>query len=310
MNDELEPRLRNAFRTGSLPAAPASLVQALERVPDAPVTARRRRTGRSVWGPFAVAAVLAVGGAVVIGGGQRGITPGPTAPASSSPALTAVPTAAAGLLRVTYQVQTGVGGIQPTAGDMDGIAVVIRKRLTAGGFDSPAVRVDGDDGLVVDLPASIDTDAARRLIGQTGRLDFVPLGGDPKQEGDTIDPAEFPALFSGDEVESAAVKDDPDHGRIIEFVLKPEGAGLFEDYTTANIGKYFAIVLDGKVLTAPVINSAIPGGHVQIESGGIGGYPLEAARDLVAVINVGALRYPLAEISNEIVPAGASPSAR
>jgi hypothetical protein len=291
MNDDLEPRLRNAFRTGSLPSAPASLVQALERVPDAPVTARRRRSGRSISGPLAVAAVLALAGAAVIGGGQRGISPAPTAEATSEPsaAPTAVPV---GFLRVTLE------------------AVIIRKRLTAAGFDSAAVRVDVDDRLVVELPASTDTDAARKLIGQTGRVDFVPLGVDPKEVGDTIDPAEFPALFSSDQVESAAVADDPTAGRMIEFVLNPDGAALFGDYTAANIGKYFAIVLDGKVLTAPVINSAIPGGHVQIETGGIGGYTIEEANELVAVINVGALRYPLAEISTEIVPAGASPSAR
>ena len=63
--------------------------------------------------------------------------------------------------------------------------------------------------------------------------------------------------------------------RTVDFTLSGEGKDLFAEYTADNIGKYFAIVLDGEVISAPVIQSSIPNGQVQIQSGGIGGYPLE-----------------------------------
>jgi protein-export membrane protein SecD len=304
MSDDLEPRLRSAFRHGTLPAAPASLVDTLERVPNAPVTARRRGGGRSIWTPLAVAAVLVVAGAVAITGGQRGIVPGPTPPASVQPSVAVASAAASaaitGTLRIEYRAQQ-VGDVKPIAGDMDAIAAIVERRLATVGATGATVRVEGDDGLVVELPASADPDALRKFIGQTGRVDFVPLGTTQKEVGDTIDAHQFPALFSGDQLESASIGNDPTRGRLISFVLRPDGARLFADYTAANIGKYFAIVLDSKVISAPVINSAIPGGEVEISKGGIGGYELDEATQLVAVLNSGVLPYPLVEVSNEIV---------
>ncbi len=81
MNDDLEPRLHDALHSGSLPPAPASLMDALERVPDAPVRIRRRRGGGPIVGLFAAAAVLLVASAVALTGGAAP-RPGPTAKAS------------------------------------------------------------------------------------------------------------------------------------------------------------------------------------------------------------------------------------
>src|SRR5258705_11929159 len=100
MSDDLEPRLRNAFRSSPLPGAPASLVDALERVPNAPV-APRGRSGRSIWAPLAVAAVLVVAGSAVIAGGQHGIAPAPTTEASHQPSA-AASAPVGGLLRIAY----------------------------------------------------------------------------------------------------------------------------------------------------------------------------------------------------------------
>ena len=83
MNDDLEPRLRDALHGGSLPPAPASLLDALERVPDAPVRLRRRRGARPILGLFAAAAILLVASAVALTGGSTP-RPGPTAPPPSA----------------------------------------------------------------------------------------------------------------------------------------------------------------------------------------------------------------------------------
>ena len=306
MNDELEPRLRDAFRNASLPAAPASLVEALERVPDAPVV--RRRSGRSVWAPLAVAALLVVAGAVAIGGGQRGVVPGPTAAVSVQPSAPAS-TPVEGLLRVEYQIQPG-GAAKPNAADVAAMVAIVRQRLDSFGVEGASVRAQAEDRLIVELQAASNTDAVRYLIGQTGRVDFVPLGMTSKDVGDRIDPGEFPALFGGDQIESAAVAAGQAGERVVSFVLKPDGARLFGDYTATHIGQYFAIVIDSRVVSAPVINSAIPGGEVEISSGGPDGMPLDEARGLVAVLESGSLPYPLLEISSEIIQAspGQSPA--
>jgi hypothetical protein len=306
MSDDLEPRLRSAFRSAPLPAAPASLADALERVPNAPI-ARRGRSGHSVWAPLAVAAVLVVAGAAVIAGGQRGIVPTPTTTATLQPsAVASAP--AGGLLRIEYQAHP-IGDLSPTAADLAAIIAIVKHRLASNHIVGSTVHAEGVDRVVVELSTAIDTDAARSLIGQTGHLDFVPLGTTQMEAGDVVDPTKFPALFSASEVESAAIGTSSQSGqRVVTFVLKPGGAKLFEDYTAAHIGKYFAIVLDGTVISAPVINSAIPGGHIEISSGGIGGYPLKEAQNLVAILQYGSLPFPIGEVSTEIVSSSPTPT--
>ena len=87
------------------------------------------------------------------------------------------------------------------------------------------------------------------------------------------------------------------------FVLKENGARLFEEYTRANIGNYFAIVLDSRVISAPRIENAIPGGRVQISSGTIGGFPLKEAQELTTVLQFGSLPFPIVELSNVTISA-------
>jgi preprotein translocase subunit SecD len=208
-----------------------------------------------------------------------------------------------GGLRVEYQAQP-VGDKTPSPADLAVIRTIIENRVNSTGVSEPVITTQGSDRVVVELPGVSDPDAIRRLVGQTGRLDFVPLGTTQKQVGDTIDPKQFPALFSGEQLESAAIANSGQtNQRVVTFVLKSQGAKLFGDYTAANIGKYFAIVLDGKVISAPVIKDAIPGGHVEISSGGIGGYPLKEAQELVTVLQYGSLPFPIKELSNDTISA-------
>ena len=208
-----------------------------------------------------------------------------------------------GGLRVEYQAKP-VGDKIPSPADLAVIRTIIENRVNSTGVSEPVITTQGSDRVVVELPGVSDPDAIRRLVGQTGRLDFVPLGTTQKQVGDTIDPKQFPALFSGEQLESAAIANSGQtNQRVVTFVLKSQGAKLFGDYTAANIGKYFAIVLDGKVISAPVIKDAIPGGHVEISSGGIGGYPLKEAQELVTVLQYGSLPFPIVELSNDTISA-------
>jgi preprotein translocase subunit SecD len=207
-----------------------------------------------------------------------------------------------GGLRVEYQAKP-VGDKVPGPDDLGVIRTIIENRVNSTGVSEPVITTQGTDRIVVELPGVADPQAIRDLVGQTGRLDFVPLGTTQKQVGDVIDPKQFPALFSGEQLETAAIGNDPTKGRIVTFVLKSEGAKLFGDYTAANVGKFFAIVLDSKVISAPSINQAIPGGHVEISSGGIGGYPLKEAQEIVTVLQYGSLPFPIVELSNDQISA-------
>ncbi len=123
------------------------------------------------------------------------------------------------------------------------------------------------------------------------------------QEGQKLDLKQFPPLFSGDQVQSASIGQDQSGGLTVDFVLKGDGAKLFGDYTGAHVGDYFAITLDGTVISAPVIRNAIPNGQVQIESGGIGGFPAKEANSLVTVLKFGSLPFPITELSSEQISA-------
>ncbi len=207
-----------------------------------------------------------------------------------------------GGLRVEYQAKQ-VGNKIPRAEDLEVIRQIMESRVNASGVSEPVVTTQGSDRVVIELPGVSDPNAIRNLVGQTGRLDFVPLGTVTKNKGDVIDEKQFPPLFSGEQLASAAIGTDQTGKRVVTFVLKDQGAKLFADYTAANIGKYFAIVLDGKVISAPVIENAIPGGNVQISQNGIGGYPLKEATSLVTVLQFGSLPFPVVELSSQSISA-------
>jgi preprotein translocase subunit SecD len=120
-------------------------------------------------------------------------------------------------------------------------------------------------------------------------------------QGQKIDLTAFPPLFSGDEVAAAQIGSNQTGQRTVDFTLNQNGKDKFAEYTQNNIGKYFAIVLDGEVISAPVIKSSIPNGQVQIESGGIGGYPLAEAQNLVTILQFGQLPFQIQELANTTV---------
>jgi preprotein translocase subunit SecD len=212
-----------------------------------------------------------------------------------------------GGLRVEYQALPK-DGVAPSREALGVIKDIIERRVNTTGVSEPVVVVQGDDRVVIELPGISDVDSVRRLVGQTGRLDFVPLGATQMSDGQTIDLKEFPPLFSGDQLESAAVgRDQQGGGLTVTFVLKNSGSDsggqLFAKYTAEHIGQYFAIVLDGSVISAPVIKGSIPNGQVEISAGNIGGFPAKEANSLVTVLKFGSLPFPIRELSSEQISA-------
>src|SRR5262249_30212324 len=114
----------------------------------------------------------------------------------------------------------------------------------------------------------------------------------------------FPPLFSGEQLASAAIGTDQLGKRVVTFQLKDQGAKLFADYTAQHIGQYFAIVLDGQVISAPVIQNSIPNGAVPIsQDSTIGGHPVAEATELVTVPQFGPLPFPVTELSAQTISA-------
>src|SRR6478672_9657991 len=207
-----------------------------------------------------------------------------------------------GGLRVEYQA-VPVEGHSPSAGDMGVIKDIVERRVNTTGVSEPVVTTQGADRVVVELPGVTDPEAVRKLVGQTGRLDFVPLGSTQATEGQQLDLKQYPPLFSGDQVSSATVGTDQNGRPAVDFVLKSEGSSLFSDYTAKNVGSYFAITLDGAVVSAPVIQNAIPNGNVQITGGGLAGFNAKDAGNLVTILKFGSLPFPITALSSETLSA-------
>jgi preprotein translocase subunit SecD len=111
----------------------------------------------------------------------------------------------------------------------------------------------------------------------------------------------FPTLMTGRHLKDANVSTDNMGQVVIAFELTEEGAQIFRDYTLKHVGDIVAIVLDKRVLSAPVIKEAIPSGKGIISSGQQGGFPLEEARKLAIQMKYGALPVPLKVIENRTV---------
>ena len=296
MSDDLEQRLQRAFQSGSLPAAPASLVEALDQVPNAPVRSRRSISRRSTFGLLAAALLVAtVGALATVGGSTRSRPPTPT--------VTSTPSTATGTgLRLEYQ---WFDGFHP---ELASTISIIEARIASTGVVDATVEAEGTDRIIVALPGITDADAEpiRKLIGQIGRVDFIPLGSNPMTVGQIIDRGQFQSLFSGDQIASASVGTDQNGRPTIVLKLKAEGARVFADFTSQNIGSYFAVTVDDVVITAPVIQNGIVNGDVQITGGGVDGFDGTEASTIAALLNSGTLPFPIQEIGSE--PANSSPS--
>jgi preprotein translocase subunit SecD len=216
-----------------------------------------------------------------------------------------------GGIEVEYQALPQ-GNHIPGPGDMSTIRDIIERRVNSTGVSEPIVTTQGADRVVVQLPGVTNAADIEKLVGQTGRLDFVPLpvaeygsNNNPGQyqatQGNPLPTVEKP-LFSGDQIDSANPGTDQTGQRVVDFTLKSTGAKLFSDWSTANVGNFFAIVLDGNVVSAPYIQNPITNGQGQI-SGGVGGFAPQDMNNLVTVLRYGSLPFAVQEVSNNQVSA-------
>ncbi|MDI1281041.1 MAG: preprotein translocase subunit SecD [Brevundimonas sp.] len=203
---------------------------------------------------------------------------------------------------------------------------VVRRRVDKTGTKEISITRQGADRIVIQAPGESDPEALERIIGQTAQLTFQMVDVEnsvadalagrvpPDSElmyGEDNTPylVKRRVLVSGENLTRANVDSDQQGRPAIGFRFDGAGARRFAVATAANIGKPFAIILDGKVISAPRINSAITGGQGIIE----GGYTIASASEMVNLLNGGALPAPLkveerrtvtAELGADAVSAG------
>lgn len=204
----------------------------------------------------------------------------------------------------------------------------IRRRIDSLGTKEPNITRQGVDRIVIQAAGESDPERLKAVVGKTAKLTFqmvddsvtpediaagrIPPGSEALP-GDEVQPVYVVrkrALVSGDELVDSRQSFDDRGAPAVSFKFNGSGSRKFGDATARNVGKRFAIVLDGRVISAPVINGAIPGGSGIIT----GSFTVESAADLALLLRSGALPAPLkveqqstvgAELGADAVRAGA-----
>ncbi|MGF7205574.1 SecD/SecF fusion protein [Skermanella aerolata] len=193
---------------------------------------------------------------------------------------------------------------------------IVRRRIDETGVNEPVIARQGSNRILVQLPGVTDPDRVKRLLGQTAKMTFHLLGDETAARGTaappgtewlpSIDPASRGQQYlvrKKIEVDGATLLDarpgsDQQSGTwVVNFEFDSAGARRFADITRANVGRPFAIVLDGKVISAPVIREPITGGRGQIS----GNFTTQSANDLAVLLRAGALPAPLTIVEERTI---------
>jgi len=185
---------------------------------------------------------------------------------------------------------------------------IIRNRIDQFGVKEPVIHRQGKGEIVVQLPGVTDRQRALDLIGKTARLEFRLVSEDPDllekvRAGEPSENVELVSyekgelllektpVLTGDALVTASVSFDQSRFNepYVSVELNPDGSRKFSRVTRDNVGRRLAIVLDGKVQSAPVIKQQIPSGHAMIE----GNFKMDDATDLAIILRAGALPAPI-----------------
>jgi preprotein translocase subunit SecD/SecD/SecF fusion protein len=216
-------------------------------------------------------------------------------------------------------IQGGVSVIleaQPRAGqnlttdDMDRAELIIRNRVDALGASEASIQRQGEKSILVQMPGVKNQTEALRVLGSTGQLEFVDVASITDSAAVAalsdintatnyqLKKGTYTAFMTGDVVKTASVGQNSSTGGIVVNVsMNAAGTKTWGDYTTAHIGKQVAIVLDGVVKSAPVVNDAITGGQTEIS----GKFTADEAKSLATVLQTGALPVTLVPIETRTV---------
>ena len=188
---------------------------------------------------------------------------------------------------------------------------IVRRRIDEVGTNEPNIVKRGNDRILVELPGLDDPMRVKNLLGKTANLTFrfvtenseETFGSEklPFEDGSDEVIVSKRIVLSGDNLLDAKPKmDNQTNQTVVSFTLDRVGAKRFGKATTSGIGKRLAIVLDGKIISAPVIQDAIVGGTGIIT----GNFTFQSATDLALLLRSGALPAPLNIIEERTVGPG------
>ena len=203
------------------------------------------------------------------------------------------------------------GLIQLKTSSLDQAIEIVRRRVDEVGTNEPNILKRGNDRILVELPGLDDPMRIKNLLGKTANLSFrfvtqtneETFGSEELEfeDGSEVANVSKRIIVSGENLIDAQPRmDNQTNETVVTFDFDRVGAKRFGRATTKCIGKRLAIVLDGKVISAPVIQEAIVAGSGQIS----GGFTFQSATDLALLLRSGALPAPLEIIEERTVGPG------
>ncbi|WP_022662905.1 protein translocase subunit SecD [Paucidesulfovibrio longus] len=174
---------------------------------------------------------------------------------------------------------------------------IVRNRIDRRGVVEPDIREQEGNRIQIQLPGMEDAEQAIKVITQMGQLEFKIEASGVSVEQARQNPLEYEVAFvqddpgapivlrknpvlTGEYIADAAPQFDRNNRPYVMLELDSRGATIFEQVTAANVNKRLAIILDGRVYSAPVINERIGGGRASIT----GNFTVQKAKDLVTVL--------------------------
>ena len=152
---------------------------------------------------------------------------------------------------------------------------IVERRINEMGLTEPLVQKEGARRIIVELPGEKNPEKAIETIGKTAVMEFKDESGATR--------------LTGKDLKTAKEQIENGNQNVVAIEFTDEGADKFADLTAANVGHKIAILLDGEVLTAPVVNEPITGGKAVIT----GSRTLEEAKNLAILLRSGALPVKL-----------------
>jgi preprotein translocase subunit SecD len=178
---------------------------------------------------------------------------------------------------------------------------IVRRRIDESGTREPTIQREGTNRILIEVPGISSAGELKKLIGTTAKLTFNQVirqtsdkNANPGIGNEVLPASDQPGVYyivnetpvvSGGELTDAEPAFDQNGRPAVNFRFGPSGARQFGDYTAAHVGQPFAIVLDQKVISAPVINEAIRGGSGIIT----GNFTIESSTNLAVLLRAGAL---------------------
>lgn len=160
---------------------------------------------------------------------------------------------------------------------------IIERRVNELGLTEPLIQRQGKDRIIVELPGVKDPEKAIAMLGRTAMLQFLDDKGN--------------VVLTGNDLKDARGQIGQNNQAMVALEFNDEGGKKFADLTARSIGKQIAIALDGKILTAPMVNEAITGGRAVIT----GSRTMEEAEHLAILLRSGSLPVKLEVMENRTV---------